>query len=110
MALSFRDIQYLEDAFIDTAPADRKDSLVVGELGVDGGNKAMIVKLAQQIADDNSDKFDSLLIAYKGKLLFESYYSRGRINMPHPQASTTKAYTALALGRAMQLGYLTTAI
>ncbi|MFK5947391.1 MAG: serine hydrolase, partial [Methylococcales bacterium] len=32
-----------------------------------------------------------------------------RINLPHPQASATKAYTSLALGRAIQLGYLTMA-
>lgn len=107
--LSFRDIPYLDKAFIDAAPADRKDALVVGELGVDGGDKAKILQLAQEIADNKHDRFDSLLIAHKGKLLFESYYLRGRINLPHPQASATKSYTSLALGRAIQLGHLTMA-
>jgi len=107
--LSFRDIPSLEKAFIDTAPADRKDGIPVGELGVDGGNRAMILQLAQEIADNKHDRFDSLLISYQGKLIFESYYLRGRINLPHPQASATKAYTSLALGRAIQLGYLTMA-
>lgn len=107
--LAFRDITYLDKAFIDATPADRKDALVVGELGVDGGNRDMIVKLAQEIADGKHGNFDSLLIAHKDKLLFESYYLRGRINLPHPQASATKAYTGLALGRAIQLGYLTMA-
>ncbi len=106
---SFRDIPYLKKAFIDTAPTDRKDGILVGELGVDSGNKGMIVKLAQEIADSQHDNFDSLLIAHKGKLLFESYYLRGRSNLPHPQASATKVYTSLALGRAIQLGYLTMA-
>jgi len=41
--------------------------------------------------------------------LFESYYRRGRVDLPHPQSSATKAYTGLALGRAIQLGYLTMA-
>ena len=107
--LSFRDIPDLENAFIDTAPADRKDGILVGELGVDGGNKAMILQLAQEIVGDKHDRFDSLLIAHKGKLLFESYYLKGRINLPHPQASATKSYTSLALGRAIQMGYLTMA-
>jgi len=107
--LSFRDIPYLKKAFIDAAPTDRKDGIPVGELGVDGGNKAMILKLAQEIADNKHDRFDSLLIAHKGKLIFESYYLRGRINLPHPQASATKVYTSLALGRAIELGYLTMA-
>lgn len=104
--LSFRDIPFLNNAFINAKPSDTKDGLAVGELGIDGGNKKMIIKLAEEIADGQHGKFDSLLIANKGKLLFESYYLRGRINLPHPQASATKAYTGLALGRAMQLGYL----
>jgi len=103
------DVPKLEKGFIDTAPADRKDGIIVGELGVDGGNKDMIVKLAQEMSDGLHGDFDSLLITYKGKLLFESYYARGRINLTHPQASATKTYTGLALGRAIQLGYLTMA-
>ncbi len=107
--LSFWDIPVLEEAFIEASPTDRKDGIPVGELGIDGGNKAMIVRLAQEIADDQHGNFDGLLIVHEGKLLFESYYRRGRINLPHPQASATKAYTAMALGRAIQLGYLTMA-
>lgn len=107
--LSYRDIPLLENAYIDSSPADRKDGIAVGELGVDGGNEDMIVKLAQEIADTKHGNYDSLLIAHKGKLLFESYYLRGRTNLPHYQASATKTYTGLALGRAIQMGYLTMA-
>ncbi|WP_425237081.1 serine hydrolase domain-containing protein [Ulvibacterium sp.] len=107
--LPFRDIPVLEEAFIDIAPDDRKDGIPVGELGIDGGNKAMILKLAQEIADRKHGNFDSFLIFHQDKLLFESYYARGRVNLPHPQASATKAYTSLLLGRAIQLGYLTMA-
>lgn len=104
--LSFWDIPKLKEAFIDAAPTNRQDGLSVGELGVDGGNKEMILKLAQEIADGKHGNFDSFLIAHKGKLLFESYYLRGRINLPHGQASATKSYTSLAVGRAIQMGYL----
>lgn len=115
--LAFRDVPYLDTAFIDTAPAGEpaggpaggQDAIPVGELGRDGGNRDMIVTLAQEIAEGRHGSFDSLLIAHKGKLVFESYYARGRADLPHPQASTTKAYTALAIGRAIQLGYLTMA-
>ncbi len=106
---SFWDMPMLEKAFIDTAPAARKDGLAVGELGVDGGNKDMVIKLAEELADNKHGKYTSLLITHKGKLLFESYYKRGRINLPHIQFSATKAYTSLALSRAIQLGYLTMA-
>ncbi|SMF66601.1 CubicO group peptidase, beta-lactamase class C family [Alteromonadaceae bacterium Bs31] len=103
------DVPPLEKAVIDTVPAEREDGLVVGKLGVDGGDKDMIVKLAQEIADGQHGNYDSLLIVHKSKLLFESYYLLGRVNLTHPQVSATKAYTALALGRAIQLGYLTMA-
>lgn len=107
--LKIWDVPELEKAFIDTAPMNRNDGLVAGELGVDSGNKDIILKLAQEIADGQHDKIDSLLIAHKGKLIFESYYKRGRLNLTHPQASATKSYTGVALGRAIQLGYLTMA-
>jgi len=101
------DMFYLEKDFIDSSPADRNDGLVVGELGADGGDKKMIVSLAQEIAENNEGKFDSLLISHKNKLIFESYYRRGRVDLPHMQASVTKVYLTLAIGRAIQLGYLT---
>ncbi|WND03841.1 serine hydrolase [Temperatibacter marinus] len=103
----FWELPLLDKAFINSAPNDRKDGLLVGELGVDGGNKDMIVKLAQEMADNKHGDYDSLLIAYKGKFLFESYYKRGRINLPHFLASGTKGNTALVVGRAIELGYLT---
>lgn len=66
----------------------------MGELGVNSGNKDMIVKLAEEIADGQHGKIDSLLIAPKGKLVFESHYLIGRVNQIQPQASTTKTYTS----------------
>lgn len=107
--LTFRDIPLLENAFVDTAPANRQDGISVGELGVDGRDEAMVVKLAQEIANGDHGNYDSLLITYKDKLVFESYFRRGRINLAHGQASATKGYTSIVLGRAIQLGYLTMA-
>lgn len=104
--LSFWKISQLNNAFMNSTPEDRKDGLVVGKLGLDGGNKEMILTLAEEIADHKHGRFDSFLIVHKDKLIFESYYARGRIDSPHGQASATKAYTSLALGRAIQLGHL----
>ena len=107
--VSFWDMPYLKKPYIDTTPGKRKDAISVGELGVDGGNKESIVKLAKAIANKKYGLIDSLLIAQNGKLLFESYYLRGRVDLPHMQASSTKSYVSLALGRAMQMGYLSMA-
>lgn len=108
-SLSFWKLPYLKEAFIDVMPADRKDGLAVGDLAANGGNKTMILQLAQEIADKKHGVYDSLLISRQGKLIFESYYNRGRVNLPHFQASATKAYTSLVVGLAMQQGYLTMA-
>ena len=64
------------------------------------------MKFAQEIADGKLGEIDSLLVAHHGQLLFESYFRRGRQNYPHYQMSITKSYTAMAVGRAIQLGHL----
>ena len=94
--ISFWDIPILKRAYVTSTPVDRNDGILRGELGVDAGNRDSIMKLANEIAFDKQGMFTSFLIAHKGKLLFESYYRRGRMNSPHPQASATKAYTSLA--------------
>ena len=105
-----KELPYLQHPFINSSPADKKDQLSVGRLGIDGGNKNLILKYAHELADlsenPKTGKTDSLLIAYQGKLIFESYFRRGRINYPHYQMSITKSYTAYAIGRAIQLGHL----
>jgi len=99
----------LPQAYFSTAPQDLRDGIPVGALGVDGGDKDTVLKFAGEIAAGGHGEIDSLLIAHHGKLLFESYYRRGRLNYPHYQMSITKSYTAMAIGRAIQLGHLTMA-
>ena len=105
-----KEIPYLEKPFISTSPRALNDQLKVGKLGIDGGKAEVVLKYARELAqksdDPKSGKTDSLLIAYKNKLLLESYFRRGRINYPHYQMSITKSYTAYAIGRAIQLGHL----
>lgn len=99
----------LPQAYLGTAPQDLRDGIPVGALGVDGGDRDTVMKFAGEIAAGGHGEIDSLLIAHHGKLLFESYYRRGRLNYPHYQMSITKSYTAMAIGRAIQLGHLTMA-
>lgn len=107
--LSFWDFPHLTEAYISTAPADLEDDTPVGELAPGGDRKAMIVQLAREIADHQHGNYDALLIAHKRKLVFESYYKKGRIDLPHGMSSAAKGITSLALGRAIQLGYLSMA-
>jgi CubicO group peptidase (beta-lactamase class C family) len=107
--MQFWDMPLLKEAFIDTAPLKLAGDIDVGKLGVDGGNKAPILEFAKKLADNKHGKYDSLLISHKGKLLFESYFKRGRIDLPHFQFSATKGYTSLMLARAIELGHITMA-
>ncbi|MBT7406629.1 MAG: serine hydrolase [Opitutae bacterium] len=105
-----KELPYLKKPFISSSPADKNDQLNVGRLGIDGGKKESILKFVRKLAEPSDSpkhgKTDSLLIAHQGKLIFESYFRRGRANYPHYQMSITKSYTAYAIGRAIQLGYL----
>lgn len=107
--LSFWDLPLLEEAFIDAAPNDRKDGIAVGYLSIHNGRRKSIIELSRALADSIHGQYDGLLISHKNELVFESYYRRGRINLPHGQASVTKSHISLAIGRAIQLGYLTMA-
>ena len=66
-------LPYLKKPFISLAPREKKDQLPVGTLGKDGGDKKLVLKYARMLAEKSEDpksgKTDSLLIAYKGKLL-----------------------------------------
>ncbi len=104
--VKFMDIAELKEAYISAAPQDRGDGIPVGKLGKTGADKEKIMALANEIAQGMHGQYDSMLISHNGKLVFESYFRRGRVDLSHPQSSATKSYTGLALGRAIQLGYL----
>ena len=109
----------LEKPYISVSPEDKKDGIPVGKLGTDGGDTNAVLQYAEELGapaqvenegDPKNEKstgtVDSMLIYFRGKLIFEAYYRRGRANYPHYQMSITKSYTALALGRAIELGLL----
>ena len=81
----------LPAAFFDTSPEPTGEGLATGTLGKDGGAVKPVLAFADEIAAGTHGEVDSLLISYHGKLLFESYYRRGRINYPHYQMSITKS-------------------
>jgi len=98
-------LEYRKNPYVSESPKDLKDGLEVGKLA-DAGAAAPEIKML--LADIEADKYkniDSLLISHGGKLIFESYFRRGRQNFPHYQMSITKSLTALTLGRAIQLGH-----
>ena len=95
----------LAEPYVSTSPVDLGDGLQVGKLDVPGTQEAV----AALIADDKAGKYDaldSLLIWKDGKLVFEYYNRRGRVDAPHYLMSITKTMTSVALARAVQLGLM----
>lgn len=97
-----RVIDQLNIAFYTDEPQQRDDGVVVGK----HPQTTALMTLAEEIAHGDHPAYDSVLIAHQDKLIFESYFAYGRIDLPHHQASATKSYTALVIGRAIQLGYM----
>ncbi len=98
-------LPYLPAAYTSTSPENLGDGLQVGTLDLPGTKEAV----EALIADDQAGKYynlDSILIWKDGKLLFEMYNRRGRVDAPHYAMSITKTMTSVILARAMQVGLL----
>ncbi len=95
----------LPEPYVGVAPEDLGDGLKVGRLDVPGAAAAVAAFVAADAAGEYAN-LDSLLLWHDGKLLFEYYNRRGRVNGPHYAMSITKTLTSVTLGRAMQLGLL----
>ena len=75
-----------------------KDGISVDTLAVNSNDsKRKSLNCLKRFLMCEHGNYDALLISHKNKLVFESYYKKGRINVPHGQASAVKAYTSLVL-------------
>ena len=95
----------LSEAYFSTSPQNLKDGLKVGTLNLPGTKKAV----KALVADDKAGKYsnlDSVLLWRDGKLIFEMYNRRGRVDAPHYTMSITKTLTSVTLARAIQVGLL----
>ena len=99
-------VPYLATAYVSTSPADLGDGIAVGTLNRPGTDQAVAALIAQDKAGAYAN-LDSILLWKDGKLLFEMYTRRGRVDGPHYAMSITKTMTSVTLARAMQLGHLT---
>ena len=103
---SFWSTPRLNTPYISQTPEDREDGISVDTLSVSSKDQDAILKVSKEIFKGTYGNYDALLISHKNKLVYESYYNKGRVNVPHGQASAVKGYTSLVLGRAIEMGYL----
>jgi len=95
----------LPEPYVSLSPVDLGDGIQVGSLDLPGTDKAVEAMLTADKAGEYSN-LDSLLIWKDGKLLFEMYNRRGRVDGPHYAMSITKTLTSITLARAIQKGLL----
>jgi CubicO group peptidase (beta-lactamase class C family) len=95
----------LPEAYFSTSPQDLGDGLKVGKLDLPGTKKAVKALISEDRAGKYSN-LDSILLWKDGKLLFEMYSRRGRVDAPHYAMSITKTLTSVTLARAIQVGLL----
>jgi len=98
-------LPHLPQPYVSAAPEDIGDGLEVGRLDAPGAKEA----IQALVKNDQAGKFanlDSLLLWKDGKLIFEMYNRRGRVDGPHYAMSVTKTMTSVTLARAIQLGLL----
>ena len=98
-------LPYLDEPYVSNAPEDLGDGLRVGALTGPGTENAIKALLN----DDRAGKYsnlDSILLWKDGRLIFEMYNRRGRVDGPHYAMSITKTLTSITLARAIQLGLL----
>ena len=98
-------LPYLKETYFSISPEDLGDGLKVGRLNLPSTEKAVKTLLS----DDQAGKYsnlDSILLWKDGKLLFEMYNRRGRVDGPHYAMSITKTLTSITLARAIQIGLL----
>jgi CubicO group peptidase (beta-lactamase class C family) len=99
-------IPNLAEAYFSTSPENLGDGLKVGSLDLPGTQEAINALLADDLAGKYSN-LDSILLWHDGRLIFEMYNRRGRVDGPHYAMSITKTLTSITLARAIQLGLLT---
>jgi|GEM_PF-2687363 len=87
-------------------PEDLKDGLTIASLKDAGADVAKIMEMSKKTAAGDWKQIDSILIAYKGNLVFEDYYHGGKIDEPHTLMSITKSVTACIAGCAVQKGLI----
>ena len=98
-------LPYLDEPYVSNAPEDLGDGLPVGALTGPGTENAIKALLN----DDRAGKYsnlDSILLWKDGRLIFEMYNRRGRVDGPHYSMSITKTLTSITLARAIQMGLL----
>lgn len=88
------------------APPELNDGWTVAAPGSVGLEEARFTAALAAAADRNRSRIDSLLVAQRGRLVFEKYFRNAAADKPHDLRSATKSITSLLVGIALDRGDL----
>jgi len=71
-----------------------------------GVDPTMLRRLSERLGETRKHGIDSIVIARRGRLVYEAYTRKGGRDEPHDLRSATKSITALLVGIAMDRGLL----
>ena len=88
------------------APVERNDGLPVGAVAGAPLDAARLSEMGEAIAAGRHPDVHSVLVAHRGRLLFEEYFYEYDVNTPHALRSATKSVVSALVGLAIARGHL----
>ncbi|MDC8015433.1 serine hydrolase domain-containing protein [Tahibacter soli] len=89
-----------------TAPAARDDGWAVADAKALGWDVSRFDAVAAKVADKTYPDITSLVVAQRGKLVYEAYFGAGGADVLNDMRSATKSVTALLVGLAIDRGLI----
>jgi CubicO group peptidase (beta-lactamase class C family) len=89
-----------------TPPSPRDDGWPVADAAAVGWNTAPFDALATKLGDKSHAGITSVLVAHRGRLVFETYANGGEPERLNDMRSATKTLTALLVGAAIDRGHI----
>jgi CubicO group peptidase (beta-lactamase class C family) len=87
-------------------PATREDGLAVGALETGPLDSARLREMGDAIVAGRYPDVHSVLIAHRGRLVFEEYFYQYDVRTPHALRSATKSVVSALVGLAIAKGHL----
>jgi len=87
-------------------PRNRDDGLPVGAVEGAPLDRARLQQMGEAIVAGRHPETHSVLIAHRGRLVFEEYFYEYDANMPHALRSATKSVVSALVGLAIAKGHL----
>jgi CubicO group peptidase (beta-lactamase class C family) len=88
------------------APIERTDGLPVGAVARAPLNLGRLREMGEAIATERYPDVHAVLIAHRGRLLFEEYFYEYDVYTPHALRSATKSVVSALVGLAIARGHL----